>query len=78
MTIYDLLYVMDNMNFDIIVQNDALLDRSEREDGIKFEGEVGDFKMTDLFDEIQDEEVTDLYTLADGRMYICYNNEEEL
>lgn len=76
MTIYDLLYVMDNMNFDIIVQNDAALDRNE--DGIMFEGEVGDFKMSDLFDNIQDEEVTDLYTLADGRMYICYNNEEEL
>ena len=74
MTIYDLTYCMDNMNFNIIVQNDALLDRDE--EGIKFEGEVSDFKMTDLYDEIQDEEVTDLYTLADGRMYICYYNEE--
>lgn len=71
MSIYDLLYVMDNMNFDIIIQNDALID--EDGEGIQFEGEVSDFKMTDLYDEIQDEEVTDLYTLADGRMYICYN-----
>lgn len=76
MTIYDLLYVMDNMNFDIIIQNDALLDRDTKQE-TKFEGEVSDFKMTDLYDEIQDEEVTDLFTLADGRMYICYNNEEE-
>ena len=75
MTIYDLVYVMDNMNYDIIVQNDALLERND--EGIEFEGEVGDFKMTDLFDEIQDEEVTDLYTLGDGRMVICYYNEEE-
>lgn len=77
MTIYDLLYVMDNMNFNIIVQNDALLDNDRNGDGIKFEGEVEDFTMTDLYDEIQDEEVTDLYTLADGRMYICYCTEEE-
>ena len=76
MTIYDLLYVMDNMNFGIIVQNDALI--NEDGDGIKFEGDVSDFKETDLYDEIQDEEVTDLYTLADGRMYICYNDEEEI
>ena len=76
MTIYDLLYVMDNMNFGIIVQNDALI--NEDGDGIKFEGDVSDFKETDLYDEMQDEEVTDLYTLADGRMYICYNNEEEI
>ena len=75
MSIYDLVYVMDNMNYDIFVQNDALLERDD--EGIKFEGEVGDFKMTDLFDEIQDEEVTDLYTFGDGRMVICYNNEEE-
>ena len=75
MTIYDLLYVMDHMNFDIIVQNDALINNDG--EGIKFEGEVSDFKMTDLYDEIKDEEVTDLYTLADGRMYICYSNEEE-
>ena len=75
MSIYDLVYVMDNMNYDIFVQNDALLERDD--EGIKFEGDVGDFKMTDLFDEIQDEEVTDLYTFGDGRMVICYNNEEE-
>lgn len=75
MTIYDLIYVLEsNMNFDIIVQNDALLE--EESEGIKFEGEVNDFKMTDLYDEIMDYEVTDLFTLADGRMYICYNEEE--
>jgi hypothetical protein len=74
-TIYDLLYRMDNMNFNIIVQNDAFI--NDEDSGERFEGEVSDFKMTDLFDEIQEEEVTDLYTLADGRMVICYNNEEE-
>lgn len=75
MTIYDLLYCMDNMNFDIIVQNDALID--EPGEGVQFEGEVSDFKLTDTFDEIQDEEVTDLCTLGDGRMVICYYCEEE-
>ena len=74
MTIYDLIYVMDNMNFNIRVENDALLDDNEE---LMFEGEVYDFKETDLYDDIQDEEVTDLYTLADGRMVICYNREEE-
>ena len=75
MTIYDLVYVLDNMNYDIIVQNDACIEESD--DGTRFSGEVSDFKMTDLYDEIQDEEVTDLYTLGDGRMVICYNCEEE-
>ena len=76
MTIYDLIYVLEsNMNFDIIVQNDAEIDNAD--EGIKFEGEVSDFKDTDLFDDIHFEEVTDLYTLADGRMVICYCNEEE-
>lgn len=74
MTIYDLLYCMDNMNFNIIVQNDALID--EEEEGVDFEGEVSVFKDDLLFDELQFEEVTDLYTLADGRMVICYCDKE--
>ncbi len=74
MTIYDLLYCMDNMNFNIIVQNDALID--EEGEGVDFEGEVSVFKDDLLFDELQFEEVTDLYTLADGRMVICYCDEE--
>lgn len=74
MTIYDLLYVMDNMNFDIIVQNDALID--EEDGGVDFEGEISIFKDDALYDELQDEEVTDLYTLSDGRMVICYYDEE--
>lgn len=75
MTIYDLLYVMDNMNFNIIVQNDGKLD--DPDEGKRFEGEVYDFKMTDLYDNIQDEEVSDLFTLPDGRMVICYLDEED-
>ena len=77
MTIYDLIYVLEsNMNHNIIVENDALLNYDTNEE-VTFEGEVYDFRMTDLYDEIQDEEVTDLYTLPDGRLVICYNNEEE-
>lgn len=72
-TIYDLLDCMDNMNFNIIVQNDAKIENED--EGIIFEGEVSDFKETDLFDEVQYETITDLYTLSDGRMYICYNDE---
>lgn len=75
MTIYDLIYVMDNMNFNILVENDGKLE--DLYGGMRFEGEVSDFKMTNLFDNIQEEEVTDLYTLDDGRMVICYINEEE-
>lgn len=74
MTIYDLLYCMDNMNFDIIVQNDALI--NEDDCGVDFEGEVSTFKDDYLYEELQDEEITDLYTLADGRMVICYYDEE--
>lgn len=77
MTIYDLIYVLEsNMNHNIIVENDALLNYDTAEE-VKFEGEVYDFRMTDLYDEIQEEEVTDLYTLPDGRLVICYINEEE-
>ena len=75
MSIYDLIYVMDNMTFDIIVQNDEKI--NDPDEGIRFEGEVSDFKMTDLYDNIQDEDVTDLYTLGDGRMVICYCDKEE-
>lgn len=75
MTIYDLLYVMDNMSHEIVVQNDGRLE----DDNYKpWKGEVWDFKMTNLFDRIQEEEVTDLYTEKDGTLWICYNNEEEI
>ena len=57
-----------------MVQNDGRLDDDNY---TPWKGEVGEFKMTDLFDMIQDEEVTDLYTESDGTMWICYNNEEE-
>lgn len=78
MTIYELLYVMDNMSRDIVVQNDALLDYTEGDKAItKFEGEIYDFRVSDLYDEIQNEEVTDLYTLSDGRLVICYYDEDE-
>ena len=72
MTIYDLLYLMDNMNHDIVIHND-----DEDNFGKVWRGEVSDFKRTDLYDEIEDEEVTDIFTEGDGTMYICYNLSEE-
>lgn len=74
MTIYDLIYVMDNMGYDIVVQNDAMIDN---DDYHPFRGDVQDFHDSDLYLRIQDEEVTDLYTEHDGTMWICYVDEEE-
>lgn len=74
MTIYDLIYVMDNMSRDIVVQNDALIDNEEYK---PFRGDVIDFKDSELYDRIQDQEVTDLFTEKDGTLWICYCDEEE-
>lgn len=69
MTIYDLVEAMSNMSYDIVVQND---ERIEDLNYKPFRGEVEDFRMSDLYDEIQDEEVTDVFTESDGTMWICY------
>lgn len=75
MTIYDLLYVMDNMCHDIVVQNDARIEDDSYE---PFRGSVDEFKSTDLWDDLQDEEVTDLFTEKDGTLWICYYNDDEV
>lgn len=73
MTIYDLLYLMDNMNHDIVIHNDT----DDENFGEVWRGSVWDFKETDLYDELQDEEVTDIFTEKDGTMYICYQASTE-
>lgn len=72
MTIYDLFYVMDNMNYDVVIHND-----DAEGDGIKFKGSVEDFKQTDLYDNLclYDVEVSDLYTEGDGTLWVCYSEE---
>jgi hypothetical protein len=65
---------MSNMSHDIVVQNDERLEDLNYK---PFRGEVEEFRMSDLYDEIQDEEVTDVFTESDGTLWICYCNEEE-
>ena len=73
MTIYDLIENMSNMSHDIVVQNDERLEDLNYK---PFRGEVEEFRYSDLYDEIQDEEVTDIFTESDGTMWICYCGEE--
>lgn len=75
MTIYDLLYCMDNMNNDIVLQNDARLDDPIYE---PLRGLIEDVKNHPQYEDCEDEEVTDVFTESDGTMYICYYNEDEL
>lgn len=74
-TIYDLIYVMDNFPYEVIIQNDAEIDDG-RENYEKFKGDVTDLKYSDEWDELQYKEVTDIFTYKNGDMYICYNEEE--
>lgn len=73
MTIYDLIYVMDNFPYEVIINNDAELDEGTHE---KFRGDVTDLKYSDEWDKLQYKEVTDIYTDKNGNIYICYNEEE--
>ena len=73
MTIYDLLYVMDNMCHDIVICNDAFIDNGQHE---IIRGDIYDIKDSDEYDDLQYEDVTDVFTGQDGTMYICFNDEE--
>lgn len=73
-TIYDLMDVMGNHCHDIVVQNDERLEDMSYK---PFKGSVDEFTESDLFDRIQDEEVTDMYAEADGTIWICYCDAEE-
>lgn len=73
MTIYDLLYVMDNHGHDIVVQDDRRLEDLNYK---PFRGSVDEFKDSDLWEDLQYEDVTDLYAEADGTLWICYYSEE--
>lgn len=73
MTIDEVLYVMDNHSHFIVVQNDARIDELNYS---PFCGEVEEFKSCELYEEISEEEVTDMYATQDGTIWICYCNEE--
>ena len=73
MTIYDLLYVMDNMPHDIVICNDAFVDNGQYE---IIRGDIYDIKDSDDYDDLQYEDVTDVFTDHDGTMYICFYNED--
>lgn len=74
MTIYDLLYVMDNMPYDVVIFNDAFIDGGGKHEVIR--GDVSDITSSDEYDNLQYEDVTDVFTDDDGTMYICFNNED--
>lgn len=73
MTIYDVIYVMDNHYNKIIIQNDGNDDPTYE----PFVGTVDDFKNSELYDQIADAEVVDLYSENDGTIWICYFYEED-
>lgn len=73
MTIYDLLCVMDNQPFDVVIHNDAFIDDG-RDEIIR--GDIIDVTTSDEYDNFQYEDVTDVYTDHDGTIHICFNNED--
>lgn len=73
MTIFDLLYVMDFQPYDVVIHNDAWVD-DDRDEIIR--GEVCDITRSDEYDNLQYEEVTDVYTESNGTIHICFNNED--
>ncbi len=73
MTIYDLLYVMDNQPFDIAIHNDAYIDNGK---DLIIKGDIYDIKDSDSYDDFQYEDVTDIYTESDGTIHICFYNDE--
>lgn len=68
MTVYDLIENMSNMNNEIRIYDDT-------ESTELYRGEVEDIRSTDLYDDIQDAEVIDLYTLGDGTLVMCIEYE---
>ena len=73
MTIYDVIYVMDNHYNKIVVQNDG----NDDPDYEPFVGTVDDFRDSELYDQIADAEVVDLYSENNGTIWICYFYEED-
>ena len=73
MTIYDVIYVMDNHYNKIVIQNDG----NDDPDYEPFVGTVDEFKESDLYNQIADAEVVDLYSENNGTIWICYFYEED-
>lgn len=71
-TIDDLISKMDNHYNRIIIQNDGNHDP----DYEPFVGTVDEFRGSDLYNQIADADVTDVYSENDGTIWICYYHEE--
>ena len=72
-TIDDLLSKMPNQDNPIIIQNDGNFDS----DYEPFVGTVEEFKESNLYNQIADFEVIDVYSENNGTIWICYYYEED-
>ena len=68
MTVYDLIENMSNHSRGVEIWD-------ESESTKMFEGDVEDFRSTDIYDEVQDEEVIDLYATENGTIVMCISYE---
>lgn len=74
MIIAQLISIMDEMFFPIIINNLALIDDEKER---VFKGVVDKFKRSKVYSQVCNGVVTSLYTLGDGTLVINYYREEE-
>ena len=72
MTIDDLTSRMENHYLKIVIQNDG----NNNPDYEPYIGTVEDFRESDLYNQIADAEVTDVYAEPNGTIWICYYHDE--
>ena len=72
-TIDDLISKMPNQDNPIIIQNDGNFDS----DYEPFVGTVEEFKGSNLYNQIADFAVIDVYSENNGTIWICYYCEED-
>lgn len=68
MTIYELIENMSNHSRGIEIWD-------ESESNNLYAGEVEDLRSTDVYDDIQDAEVVDLYATGNGTIILCIEEE---
>ena len=71
MTIYDLLNVMDFHSHGIVIHNDALVD-DDLDEILK--GDYVHILESDIYDDICDFEVTQVYVDDECNLHICFIN----
>ena len=73
-TVYDLVSVLENHEYKIVLQNDA----NEDPDYVPYIfSDIEELRGSDLFNNIADYDVTDIYAENDGTIWICYECDVE-